>query len=559
MNEPKYTVLSPFAKSNYLKKNPISPRLDSIEGKTIGLFAAFKEYHPYVTQELERQLAARYPDLRFSQYVYKLDTTELRLDKQNYEGFKQWLAGVDAVIGVGADFGSCALFMGYNHAEMEHLGKPVVVLSKDLYESSARRGASSRGYPGLRVLPYDGPNAVPVGVNCEEWTRSIYGPILADMLDDIVNALTAPLSGEEKDPTPVRDWSEETYTGTLEEINDRFYAQGWTTGAPIVPPTEEAVEEMLRGTDLPRDYVVAELPPMRGQATVEKIAINAVMAGCLPIYMPLLIALVEAMVDPITKLEGWTCSMAPWAPAFIVNGPIRKIIGIATGKNFASPYTKPSVCIPRAYSYILMNIAGVRAKEDMGGPGNPDNFGFTLSENEEESPWPPLQTDFGFAPEDNTLTLCWPFERNAVPGGSDGEILEQLMGLRSFGFDPGIVLQLTPSMAKVFADKGYSKQDILDYIKEYCRRPSNQVPRAAFGNNHHRQGLIVPAEGRIESTPLFWNTDHMIVIVGGRDVGIAYVGGGDHGGPVCKKVNLPKCWDELVEKYGYRKPDYVNY
>lgn len=556
----KYTVLSPFAKSDYLEKNPINPRLDTLDGKTIGLFAAFKEYHPYVCMELERQLAAQYPNTKFSHYVYKLDTTELCHDAVNYEPFRAWLGGVDAVVGVGADFGSCALFMGYNHAEMERLGKPAVILAKDLYESSARRGAASRGYPGLRVLPYDGPNFVPVGVDCGEWTQQVYGAILAPMIDDIVNALTAPLTPEEAAPTAVKDWSNTTFTGTIEEINDYFYSMGWTNGAPVVPPTREAVDEMMKGTDLPADYVVAELPPMRGQATVEKIAINAVMAGCLPIYMPLLIALVECMADEVTKLEGWTCSMAPWAPAFVVNGPIRHIIGMETDKNLASPYTKPSFSIPKAFGYMLMNIAGVRSKiEDMGGPGNPDNFGFCIAENEEENPWWALPKDLGYEAGDNTITLFWPFERNAVHGDTPAEAFEVLLSLRHFGFDPGMMLTLTPQMAKMFADKGYSKQDILDYVKEYSRRPSVEVPRSAFGNNHWRRGMVYPAEGRVESCPVFWNTDHMFIVVGGRDIGIAYIGGGDHGGPVCKKAQLPANWDALVEKYGYRKPNYVTY
>lgn len=83
-------------------------------------------------------------------------------------------------------------------------------------------------------------------------------------------------------PAPVEDFSHKSFTGTLDELNDLFYAHGWTNGTPITPPTEEAVAEMCRGTDLPRDHVVATLPPMNGKATVEKIAVNGVMAGCTP-------------------------------------------------------------------------------------------------------------------------------------------------------------------------------------------------------------------------------------------------------------------------------------
>ena len=107
-----------------------------------------------------------------------------------------------------------------------------------------------------------------------------------------------------------------------------FYNKGMAYGFPIIPPTEEAVGRMLEGSDLPPDHVVAKMPPMNGNATIEKIAVNAVMAGCLPTHMPVLIAAVEAMVDPHMWFEAYTTSVANWAPMMMVNGPIRDDIGI---------------------------------------------------------------------------------------------------------------------------------------------------------------------------------------------------------------------------------------
>ncbi|MGI5972029.1 MAG: UGSC family (seleno)protein, partial [Oscillospiraceae bacterium] len=410
-----YTVLSPWAKSNHLEKFPISPRLESLKGKTIGLYASFKEYHPFFMRELERQLGERLPDTIFSHYTYIVDTCEIANDKENLPSFKKWLDSVDAVVGVGADMGSCALYMGYNFAYIESQGVPAVLLSKHQYLSSASKGAAARSYPGLRIVTYDGPGFVPNGVDCNEWTVSTYRGTIANMLDKIIDALTKPLTEEEKNPKPPKDWSDFKFTGTLDEINSFFYERGWTNGSPIVPPTEEAVEEMLRGTDLPGDYVVAELPPMMGRATVEKIAVNGIMAGCLPTYMPLLIAAVEGMADDIIKLEGWTCSNAGWAPTVVISGPIRKDIGINTGRNLLSPYTRPSACIAKAIAYMIMNISGVRSQtEDMSGPGSDCRFGICIAENEEESPWEPLQTDFGFGKEDSCVTLFWPSEHTQL-------------------------------------------------------------------------------------------------------------------------------------------------
>lgn len=545
-----YTVLSPWAKSDYLVKYPINPRLGDLKGKTIGLYASFKEYHPFFMRELERQLAEVLPETKFSHYTYIVDTKEIRDDPENYPVFEAWLDGVDAVVGVGADMGSCALYMGYNFAQIERMGKPAVLLSKYQYLSSASKGAGARAYPGLRIVTYDGPGFVPNGVDCNQWTIETYRDTIGVMVPEILKALTEPLTQEEAHPEPVRDFSTETFTGSLDQVNRWMYTHGFTNGTPVVPPTEEAVQEMLRGTELARDYVVAELPPLMGKATVEKIAVNGLMAGCLPTYMPLLIAMVEALADDKLQLEGWTCSNAGWAPTIVVSGPIRRLIGMNTGRNLFSPYTKAAACLSRALAYIIMNISGCRSQiEDMSGPGSDCRFGICIAENEEESPWGSLPTDFGYPEGTNGVTLFWPSEHHQVPTASVSAALSSLCGLWHGGFDVGAMVTLPPETAKLFADAGYTKQDILTYMKEYNRRPSSEIPRAAIGNNHPRQGLVFPAPGLVHSAPLFWNTEHMFVVVGGRDWGMCYLGGGDHGGPVCKAAHLPGNFPQLAEEY----------
>lgn len=556
-----YTVLSPWASSDHREKLPINPRLPDLAGKIIGLYASFKEYHPFFMQEVERQLSELYPTAKFSHYTYIVDTQEIDQDPEHFPAFKQWLDGVDCVVGVGADMGSCALYMGYIFAQIERLGKPACLLSKYQYLSSASKGAAARSFPGLRIVTYDGPGFVPNGVDCEQWTVQVYRDVIARMLPDIVAALTSPLTEEELHPASVEDFSTKTFIGTLEELNDLFYHYGWTNGTPIIPPTEEAVAEMCRGTDLPRDYVVATLAPMNGKATVEKIAINGVMAGCTPTMMPILIAIAQGMGDhDVIKLEGWTCSNAGWLPTIVVSGPIRKAIGINAGRNFLSAYTRPQACIARAMAYMIMNISGCRMQqEDMSGPGSDCRFGLCVAEDEENSPWNSLPADFGLEDGENAVTLFWPSEHHQLPTFSVSSTLERLCNLWHGGFDVGAMITLPPETAKQFADAGYTKQDILAYVKEYNRRPSSEIPRAAIGNNHPRKGLVFPAPGLTHSAPLFWNTEHMFVMVAGRDWGMCYLGGGDHGGPVCKKAELPKDWETLCKKYSGQLPQYLNY
>lgn len=556
----RYTVLSPWARSGHLEKRPLNPRPESLAGKTIGLYASFKEYHPFFMEELEAQLAAALPGTGFSHYTYIVDTCEIQNDPAHYPAFKQWLSGVDTVIGVGADMGSCALYMGYIFAEIERLGKPALLLSKHQYLPSASKGAGARGYLGLRILTYDGPGFVPNGVDCRDWTIQNYRATLAALLPGLLAALTRPLTEAEARPAPAKDWSGETFTGTLEAVNDWLYAHGWTNGTPVAPPTREAVDAMLQGTDLAPGHVVARLPPLLGEATVEKIAINGVMAGCPPTYMPLLIAAVQAMADDEIKLEGWTCSNASWAPTMVVSGPIRRAIGINTGRNLLSPYTRPAACLARAVAYIIMNISGCRSQiEDMSGPGSAGRFGICLAEDEEHSPWAPLPTDFGYGEGDSCITLFWPSEHTQVPTASVSAALDRLCTVWHGGFDVGAMVVLPAEAAGLFAEAGYTKRDILDYMVEYNHRPSAEIPRAAIGNNHPREGLIFPAPGLRHPARLFWNTEHMMVLVGGADWGTVYLGGGDHGGPVCKKAELPKNWDALSKKYPGNTPVYVDY
>ena len=165
----------------------------------------------------------------------------------------------------------------------------------------ARSAASSRGVPGIRILALNVAN--------ESTEASDFEAGAIEALPRIIEALTKPLTEDEKSPKP-RDAkpSRIAFQGNYEAVNRFFYRNGWGDGLPIVPPTEEAVAEMMTGSDLPRDHVVAKVIPRLGKATVEKIAINAVMAGALPTHMPVLIAIVEALSDQNTRYDTFQVS-----------------------------------------------------------------------------------------------------------------------------------------------------------------------------------------------------------------------------------------------------------
>ena len=558
-----FEVLSPWAKVDRLDSAKMSPRLADLNGKTIGLYAHFKEHAPVILKEVERQIKERFPLAVFSPYQYPVDTTEIVNDKNYMPSFTNWLNQVDCVVSAYGDAGSCTLFVAYNSAAIEMLGKPVVMLVKEDLAKPAQRGASARQIPGLRLVKTKIPD-MSMRSSLEKVQETIVQPEISLVIDEIISGFTAPLTEEEKAlPQVKEDPSRIVFKGNLQEVNHYFYQRGWTNGLPIVPPTEKAVEEMLRGTDLPPDHVVAKIPPMLGNATIEKIAINAVMAGCLPTYMPILIAAVQGMVDSKIHLEGWTCSVASWAPLIIVNGPVRGDIHMNSKGAVLSPYFKASSTIAHAIALMIMNISGVRPTlEDMSEMGHESRFGICIAENEEDSPWQPLQMDYGLDQADSSVTLFWPSQRTSVFGKDAAGILDGLCSIDMMGWDLGCAYVLSPGCAKKLADEGWNKKDILAYIVEYARKPaSSWNVRWLKGNNHLPKNVVLPVNPS-HSTRKFWSSDHLLLLVGGSDYGasgVAFGGGGDHGGPVTKKIDLPKDWDNLVNKYKNIKPTYESY
>jgi len=294
-----YEVLSPWAEVDYSGAKGLSKRLDALDGKVIGLFAHFKEHSPLMLAEIANQLSAAYPTATFLPLQYPKDTKEIDHDPDFKPVFLDWLDKIDGVISAYGDAGSCAMFLAYNTAYIENLGKPTVMLCKSDVANAARRGAGARMAPAMRIVESSIIDCSFLPALDEEWMEKMIRPVLKDNVGALADALVRPLTEEERTPpAKSEDYAGIKFTGNLWEVNDYFYKMGWTNGSPIIPPTREAVDEMLTGTDLPADTIVAKLPPMLGNATVEKIAVNAVMCGCLPTYMPVLIAAVRGMMDP---------------------------------------------------------------------------------------------------------------------------------------------------------------------------------------------------------------------------------------------------------------------
>ncbi|HEY4300777.1 MAG TPA: UGSC family (seleno)protein, partial [Candidatus Didemnitutus sp.] len=192
----------------------------------------------------------------------------------------------------------------------------------------------------------------------------------------------------------------------IEELFAALYAKGMTDGLPVIPPTEERVARMMRGIELAPEREIAVLPPRGGRATVEKIAINAVMAGCLPEYLPVLVAAVRAMAQPQFNLIGIQTTTNPVAPLALINGPIRGRIGVHCGAGALGPGWRANATIGRALRLILINIGGAMPGEiDKSILGMPGKYSLCLGELEESSPWEPFHVEQGHSAGTSTVTL----------------------------------------------------------------------------------------------------------------------------------------------------------
>lgn len=259
------------------------------------------------------------------------------------------------------------------------------------------------------------------------------------------------------------------------------FQNGWTDGLPVVPPTPERVEKMLRGTKRSPDELIAPLPPKWGKATVERIAINAVMAGCLPEYLPVVLTAVEAMIDERFNLHGVQVTTSHVAPMIIVNGPIQKELDINDGFNLFGQGWRANATIGRAVRLICTNIGGALPAElDRAAFGHVGKFTCCIAENEgDENPWIPMHVERGYQPEDSTVTVfagAGPQSINDHGSNTAEGILNTIcQNMAASGNSKGeTLLVIGIEHAKTISGNGFTKSDVRKYIAETTRQYSEE-------------------------------------------------------------------------------------
>jgi len=336
-----------------------------------------------------------------------------------------------------------------------------------------------------------------VGWSRDEWQR-ISG--ITDLGDDLpvmrpgcgslsvdpdrVDALRARFSG-----SPIR--SRHVEFAGAEDPFEAMFARGWTDGLPVVPPTPERVLRMLTGTTRPPDEVIAVAPPDLVELTVEKIAVNAVMAGCRPEYLPWVIAALEAACNDTFNMHGVLCTTMPVGPVIICNGPGARAIGMNSGINAMGQGNRANLTIGRAVQLTIRNVGGGRPGEvDRATHGNPGKIAFCFAEDEAGSPFAPLSVARGVETGADAVTVfagegpkCVVDQMARTPEELAASLAHALQGLHhpklAMAFD--VVLVISPDHGRILHEAGWDRARLESELMARTTRAGAEMVRGAHG------------------------------------------------------------------------------
>jgi hypothetical protein len=361
-------VFNPVAESVQVSVRP-ADRLASLAGKRIGLYWNMKAGGDVALAHVATLLKERYPDATFREYRGSVGWV---MRHATTDDVRRIAVECDAVVGTTADCGSCTSWLIRDLIEFEKAGVPSVGFTAAHFVPDAHRSAENFGLPSLAlaIVPEPLTNQTPDEI------RATVTANIGAVVDGLTKVQPAP-SIESKTTFFRDDWL--TFDGeddlaALECMNSEFLRYAWGDGFPLMPPTEARLAKMLKGTHRSPDEVIAVMEPGFGKATVAKIAANAVMAGCRPECLPVVITAIECLTEPQINLRNKSMSTCPHAPFVWVNGPICERIGLNSGTCALGPGAPSFVnsVIGRAVRLCMMNVghtyAGVSDMDTVGSP-----------------------------------------------------------------------------------------------------------------------------------------------------------------------------------------------
>jgi len=310
--------------------------------------------------------------------------------------------------------------------------------------------------------------------------------------------------------------------------------RGWSDGLPVLPPTRAAVDEMIAAGSVDKDLALGVMPPLNGVAAIEKIAANAVMAGCLPEYFPLVIAAVKGVLKPGFNLDGVQTTTGNVAPVIVVNGPCRKSLEINCGANALGQGWRANATIGRALRLIMTNIGGATPGVlDKSTVGQPAKYTFCFGENEEESPWAPLHFErgLGSAASAVNVTGCSgvysavDMASQTAKGLLKTFALTMIGGLASGVTTTEVMFVVCPEHATIFAAGGYSKDAIRQELFDMARVPHEKISDENLELLSKRRPLWFKEGTAREVGAVDCPEDIWLVVAGGAGAKSAYIPG----------------------------------
>ncbi len=310
---------------------------------------------------------------------------------------------------------------------------------------------------------------------------------------------------------------------SYDAINDYFYEQGWTDGLPIVPPTEARVAAML--TSMPGDAneLISVVPPKMGRATLRQVAVNAVMAGCRPEYLPVVVAALRAVSEPAYGLAHRQTTTHAGAPLIIVNGPIVQQLRINGGTGLFGPGWRANATIGRALRLALVNIGGAGPGVDASQTGHPGKYTYCIAEYEAANPWEPLHVTRGFRREQNVVTVVNAEAPHSMTENIQTDALEIMRTFASSMATLGVnnlysqghpVLVLDLEHVQHLSAAGWNKRDIQKALFEMARQPWGLMKNRGKSKGP-RFPEFVDKNNDHSMVPIMNAPDDLSVIVGG--------------------------------------------
>jgi hypothetical protein len=540
----------------------------SLVGARVGLYWNGKQNGPAALARTKTLLADRYDGVTFVDVIGELGGTNRYLSESQ---LAMLVESVDVVVATSADCGSCTSWLMRDLCELERRGIPAAGYTAQIFDEDARFSIETFGVP----------DACPVIV-AECFSNKSVDQI-EKMVDEALPTVIECLTVDRTRPTdlpafenmvlesaPHLIFEGSDLLDAFDAMQAGFVRNRWSDGLPLIPPTRAKVEAMIAASGRDGDDVVGLFAPGDGIGTVAKIAANAVMAGCRPEAMPVIMAMMECVLEPSIGLRTWAMSTGPQAPIVLVSGSIADEIGMNHGVCALGPgsVSQVNVAIGRALRLIMMNVGlSYPGISDMDTIGTPMKFSACVAENEERTPWDAWRVQQGFGLEDSTVTVNVPYGmteffdfQNSTPEGlieTWATLTSQACGTPSAGawlikknapLEAGYpfhgefanLLLMAPDHAAVFARAGWSPDDIKQAIHRETKIPFrklmlNQAPDAFVASHPELLWLLDAPETPVTVNP---SPDCFEFFVVGASAGRSqFCFGGTNS--VTKKVALP--------------------